>query len=328
MVVVILLVGIALLSFAITFWVRSYALKHLLDIPNQRSSHLQPIPRGGGLAIVVVFFLSLLFYFFKGQLEFRLLCAFIVSLLIAGIGFWDDHQHIAARWRLAVHISAALIAVFFLQSSVSLMAGFSVFFLVWSLNLFNFMDGIDGIAGSEAVFVSTSLAGLMWFVNPDLALLGAIFASANLGFLFLNWPPAKIFMGDIGSGFLGFVLGLFILIYSQETAVFLVVGLMLFSVFITDATYTLLTRVLTGEKWHQAHCTHAFQHAAKRYGHLRVLLAVWVINLIWVLPITIAVFLKPKYGFSGMLVVYIPLIFLAYKFNAGRQKPLQPNLKY
>jgi len=140
-----------------------------------------------------------------------------------------------------------------------------------------------------------------------------------LGFLLLNWPPAKIFMGDVGSGFLGFVLGLLILIYNQDTAIFLVVGLMLFSVFITDATYTLLTRVLTGEKWYQAHCTHAFQHTAKRYGHLRVLLAMWAINLFWVLPVTIVVFVKPEYGLLGMIAVYMPLIFLVYKFNAGRQ---------
>ena len=318
MIVAILLVSIVLLSLGLTFWVRSYAHKHLLDIPNQRSSHRQPTPRGGGLAIVVVFFLSILVCFFKGQLEFRLLSVFTASLLIAVIGFWDDHQHIAARWRMAVHIGAALIAVLLLQS-FSLMAGFSVFFLVWSLNLFNFMDGIDGIAGSEAVFVATALAGLMWFVNPDLAWLGAIVAAASLGFLLLNWPPAKIFMGDVGSGFLGFVLGLLILIYSQEKTVFIVVGLMLFSVFITDASYTLLTRVLTGEKWYQAHCTHAFQHAAKRYGHLRVVLAMWAINLFWVLPVSIVVFLKPEYGFLGMIAVYIPLIFLAHKFNAGRQ---------
>jgi Fuc2NAc and GlcNAc transferase len=327
MIVTILLVGIVLLSLSITFWVRSYALKHLLDIPNQRSSHQQPTPRGGGLAIVVVFFLSILFCFFKDLLEFRFLCVFMVSLLIAVIGFWDDHQHIAARWRMTVHIGAALIAVLLLQS-VSLMAGFSVFFLVWSLNLFNFMDGIDGIAGSEAVFVATALAGLMWFVNPDLAWLGAIVAASSLGFLLLNWPPAKIFMGDVGSGFLGFVLGLLILIYNQDTAIFLVVGLILFSVFITDATYTLLTRILTGEKWYQAHCTHAFQHAAKRYGHLRVLLAMWAINIFWILPVTVTVFLRSEYSFFGMIAVYIPLIFLAYKFNAGRQKPLQANLKY
>ena len=318
MIVVISLVSIVLLSLGLTFWVRLYALKHLLDIPNQRSSHRQPKPRGGGLAIVVVFFLSILFCFFKGQLEFRLLSVFTASLLIAVIGFWDDHQHIAARWRIAVHIGAAIIAVLLFQS-VSLMAGFSVIFLVWLLNLFNFMDGIDGIAGSEAVFVATALAGLMWFVNPDLAWLGAIVAAASLGFLLLNWPPAKIFMGDVGSGFLGFVLGLLILIYSQETAVFLVVGLMLFSVFITDASYTLLTRIFTGEKWYQAHCTHAFQHTAKRYGHLRVLLAMWAINLFWVLPVTIVVFVKPEYGLLGMIAVYMPLIFLVYKFNAGRQ---------
>lgn len=319
MFIVILLAGIVLISLGLTFWVRSYALKHLLDVPTHRSSHHQPTPRGGGLAIVVAFFISLLLCFSNGLLNFQLLCAFLVGLIIAGIGFWDDHQHIAARWRLAVHIGAAITIIVILQDFSLLQGFFGVLFLAWMLNLFNFMDGIDGIAGSEAVFVAASLAGFMWFVNTEMAWLGATLAASSLGFLIPNWPPAKIFMGDVGSGFLGFILGLLILVYSQISPVFFIIGLILFSVFITDATYTLLTRVLTGEKWHQAHCSHAFQHTAKRYGHLRIILAVWAINLFWVLPVSITVFLKPEYGLFGMLAVYMPLIFLANKFNAGRQ---------
>lgn len=319
MLVAILLMAVVLISLGFTFWVKSYALNHLLDIPTHRSSHHQPTPRGGGLAIVMTFLFSVLQCFFNDLLDFRLLCVFMVGLVIAIIGFWDDHQHIAALWRLTVHISSAIIVIFLLQDFSLIRGFFGVFFLVWILNLFNFMDGIDGIAGSEALFVSASLAGFMWFVNTDMAWLGATLAASSLGFLILNWPPAKIFMGDVGSGFLGFILGILILVYSQVSPVFFVIGLTLFSVFITDATYTLLTRVLTGEKWHQAHCAHAFQHAAKQFGHLRVILAIWVINLFWVLPVAFMVFLKPEYGYSGMLAVYTPLIFLAYKFNAGRQ---------
>jgi Fuc2NAc and GlcNAc transferase len=318
MLVTILLAGVVLITLGFTFWVRSYALKHLLDVPTHRSSHQQPTPRGGGLAVVVTFFLSVLLCFFNGLLDFKLMCAFSVGLVIAGIGFWDDHQHIAARWRLTIHISAAIIVIFLLQDFSLARGFFGMLFLVWMLNLFNFMDGIDGIAGSEALFVSASLAGFMWFSNSEMAWLGATLAASSLGFLILNWPPAKIFMGDVGSGFLGFTLGILILAYSQVSPVFLVIGLILFSVFITDATYTLITRILTGEKWHQAHCTHAFQHSAKKHGHLRVILVIWVFNLFWVLPVAIAVFLNPEYRFLGIVAVYLPLIILAYTFKAGR----------
>lgn len=320
---IILLVVVALISFTVTLLVRFYALNHLLDIPNHRSSHQQPTPRGGGLGVVVAFICGLLFLYFFGNLEIGWIKIFAVSFLVAGIGFWDDHRPVAAHWRLLVHVCAATLAVFLLKeqspSQYSLFISFAIgFFLVWSLNLFNFMDGIDGIAASEAIFVSLSLGGLMWFINSNLALLGFVLAVSSLGFLTLNWPTAKIFMGDIGSGFLGFVLALLILIYSQVEASFLFIGLILFAVFITDATMTLLARFARGEKWYQAHCSHGYQHAAKNYGHLKVLLVVWGINLFWLLPVVILVFMNPAWTVMGMLVAYLPLIFITYHFKAGR----------
>ncbi len=320
----VLLLAAVLISLAVTLLVRFYARHHLLDIPNHRSSHQLPTPRGGGLGIVVAFYAVLLFLFFTGRIESPWFYALLASLLVAGIGFWDDHQSLAARWRLLVHLGAAMLAVFFLggqlttQFSGLMTLLLSVFFLVWSLNLFNFMDGIDGIASSEAVFVSVVLGGLMWFINSDLALVALVLAASSMGFLILNWPTAKIFMGDIGSGFLGFVIALLILIYSQVSTVFLPIGLIVFSVFIVDATMTLITRFLRGEKWYQAHCSHAYQHAARQYGHLKVLLMVWVINLFWLLPIAIWIFLNPGYGLVGSLIAYLPLIFLAHHFKAGR----------
>ncbi len=320
----VLSVVVLLISAAVTLLVRFYARQHLLDIPNQRSSHQLPTPRGGGLGIVVGFYASLLFLFFSGSITSNSFYAFLAGLPVAGIGFWDDHQPLAARWRLLVHVGSAILAGYFLEGySATLFSGLiaissTLFFLVWSLNLFNFMDGIDGIAGSEAVFVSLSLASLMWFVNEDLALVGLSLAASSVGFLVFNWPRATIFMGDISSGFLGFVIALLILIYSQVAPVFLLVGLIVFAVFIVDATLTLMTRFLRGEKWYQAHCSHAYQHAAKKHGHLKVLLNIWAINLFWLMPIAIWVFLNPANGVLGLLVAYMPLIFLASHFKAGR----------
>ncbi len=320
----VLLFTVFLIAMAVTLLVRFYAIKHLLDIPNHRSSHQLPTPRGGGLGIVVAFYVAILFLYFSGTMESDRFYALLAGLPVAGIGFWDDHQPLAARWRLLVHLGAAMLALYFLreqltaQFSGAIAVLSSLFFLVWSLNLFNFMDGIDGIAGSEALFVFLSLASMMWFVNDDLALLGFSLAASSLGFLILNWPSAKIFMGDIGSGFLGFVIALLILIYSRVSHIFLLIGVIIFAVFIVDATLTLITRFLRGEQWYQAHCSHAYQHASKQYGHLKVLLNVWAINIFWLLPIAIWVFLNPTNGLLGLLVAYLPLIFLAHYFKAGR----------
>jgi Fuc2NAc and GlcNAc transferase len=104
---------------------------------------------------------------------------------------------------------------------------------------------------------------------------------------------------------------------AQQAAVMLYCGLILFGIFIVDATYTLLYRFGSGQKWYDAHCSHTFQHAAKQYGHLSVLLVCWAINLCWLLPISLLVFLHPAYALFGLLLAYSPLLYLAYLFKAG-----------
>ena len=190
--------------------------------------------------------------------------------------------------------------------------------LVWFLNLFNFMDGTDGIAASEAVFVSGALGGYLYYLDPLSFDVAISLVAAALGFLLWNWPKAKIFMGDVGSGFLGLVLGILILMAARQAAVLLYCGLILFGIFIVDATYTLIYRFLSGQKWYDAHCSHTYQRAAKRFGHLKVLLASWIINLFWLLPISLLVFLHPHYALLGMLLAYLPLLYLAFYFKAGR----------
>ena len=329
---------ILLVSIALTGLIRYYALsRKLLDIPNQRSSHTLPTPRGGGLAIVLAFIFAMLLMFFMQHQDAKILTVFISTLLVAGIGFCDDHGHVPARWRFLTHLLAASWVMIFLhgmplvllpapldwvlhRSIVDLSwLGYAigVFLLVWFLNLFNFMDGTDGIAASESLFVSLALAGYLFYLDQVLCLLAINLAAASLGFLAWNWPKAKIFMGDVGSGFLGLVLGILILMAAQQAAVMLYCGLILFAIFIVDATYTLLYRFCSRQKWYDAHCSHTYQHAAKRYGHLPVLLTCWVINLCWLLPISFLVFLHPAYALVGLLFAYTPLLYLAYLFKAG-----------
>lgn len=323
--------SIFVLSFVTTYFIKCYAQKNLMDIPNQRSSHQIATPKGGGLAIIAAFFFAVSVGVLEHQIEQYTYYLLLLSILVAAIGFWDDHQPIPASWRFMVHFLVAVGALSLLQGFPLLVVGdtaydlgiygyfVGVIFLVWLLNLFNFMDGIDGLAASEAIFVAASLACFLYTLDFQLFFIATALAFSCSGFLIWNWPLAKIFMGDVGSGFLGLVLAILILMVSHQSPVFLAIGMILTAVFFVDATYTLLVRMATGQKWYDAHCSHAYQHAAKQYGHLRVVQFVWGINLIWLFPVALCTYLFPEFNIVTVIIAYIPLVYLTIKFNAGKQ---------
>ena len=315
-------------SFVLTNLIRRYTLKkNLIDLPNDRSLHTIPTPRGGGLSIVVTFFVAISFV---NSLSQDIYIALVGSgVLIAVIGFWDDHGHIAARWRLLSHFVAAAWVIFWLGEVPEFqLFGFSIdagwigmvivaFFLVWLLNLFNFMDGIDGIAASETIFVSCSGAYFSW-VNgfESLSFLSFLLAVSTTGFLILNWFPAKIFMGDVGSSFLGLMLGVIAYVYIIEGGL-IWIWLILLAIFLVDSGVTLIRRVLNGERWYEAHCSHAYQNAARKWVHKKVTVSVIIINLFWLLPLAVISQLMPDLGLWIMLLAFTPLIVVALKFKAG-----------
>ncbi|MGH8418497.1 MAG: MraY family glycosyltransferase [Pseudomonas sp.] len=320
-------------SFALTYWLRRYALhKSLLDIPNGRSSHTVPTPRGGGVAIVVSYLAALTLLFGDGALALPVFLAMGgAGLAIAALGFLDDHGHVAARWRLLGHFLSAVWALFWLGGlpPITLFGGtldigwlghaLTAVYLVWLLNLYNFMDGIDGIASVEAVCVCVSVA-LIYVLDGHFELIWQplLLATAVIGFLVWNFPPAKIFMGDAGSGFLGIVLGVLSLQAAWISSQLLMAWLILLGVFIVDATVTLIRRLVRGDKIYEAHRSHAYQFASRRYGkHLPVTSAVGAINLFWLLPVAIAVTQFGLDGAVGVIVAYIPLVILAFGFRAG-----------
>jgi Fuc2NAc and GlcNAc transferase len=327
-----LLLAVLLLSWGGTAALRGYALRrNLLDMPNQRSSHSVPTPRGGGLAIVLSFVLALGLAWALGWLESPLVLGFLgAGALVAVIGFLDDHGHVPARWRLLVHFLAAGWGLYWLGGLPPLQLGGMVLdtgipgllvglvYLVWLLNLYNFMDGIDGIAGVEAVSVCVAAVLICVLLGHwREALLPAILAMASAGFLLWNFPPAKIFMGDAGSGFLGLVLGLISLQMAWLEPQLLWAWLILLGVFLVDASMTLLRRFWRGEKVYQAHRSHAYQHASRQLGrHLPVTLAVAAINMFWLAPLAVWVAL----GGNVWLILplaYAPLLCLAVKYRAG-----------
>lgn len=327
-------VGGAVSAWVLTGLVLRYARRRLLDIPNERSSHAVPTPRGGGLAIALVVSAGLLVQALVGALDSRT----SASLLAAGgavawIGWLDDRKGVGPRARFGVHVAAILLVLVGTSGLGPLaMPGLppvavlnyvaAAFALAWLINLFNFMDGIDGIAGAEAVFFAIGLGLCLRVhgVEAGVAMpLAALIGASTLGFLAWNWPPARIFMGDVGSGFLGFGLGALALLAHRETSLNLWVPTILLGVFVTDATVTLLRRAARGERWYAAHRSHAYQWLARRHGaHRPVTLASIGLNLLWLLPLAALATLHPSWALPITILAYFPLVVLAWRAGAGR----------
>jgi Fuc2NAc and GlcNAc transferase len=322
--------------------VRRHALQHaILDIPNVRSSHSAPTPRGGGLAIVAAFMSALILLTLTGMLQIN-----VTLLLIAGggavaaTGYLDDRRSLPASVRICVHIIAATLAVFVLggitQQSLRNMglhgvwagALLAVMALTWSTNLFNFMDGVDGIAGSEAVFVAAAGAVLNWCYGGNIGLTAAMFvlAAATSGFLIWNWPPARIFMGDVGSGFLGFTLAVLGLAASRNGTTPIEVWAILSGVFLVDSTFTLLRRIVRGDRWFEAHRLHAYQYLARRWrAHMPVTVLAIGINLFWLFPWALIAAKYPSHARYSIIAALGPLAIVALLAGAGRKLPDKPS---
>ena len=192
--------------------------------------------------------------------------------------------------------------------------------IAWSINFFNFMDGIDGIAGSQAVFVATGVAVLGFTAGQgSVQSIGVLIAGASLGFLVWNWAPARIFMGDAGSGFLGFALAAasVLCLTAGRSATWVV--LILPAVFLADATVTLIRRASRRERLHHAHRSHAYQHLSRQWGsHARVTTLYIALDVAFLAPLGWFVWTAPQYGAVVVAAVYLLLSMLAFRSGAGR----------
>ncbi len=330
-------VASAAVSWGITGIVRRYATAgQVLDHPNARSAHSTPKPRGGGLAIVVVTSVAVAVLTAIGLVDVPLAAALLGGgILVAAVGFFDDRRSLPVRLRILAHCVAAAGAVYALGGLPPIRVGevvvqtgavgyvLATLGIVWSLNLFNFMDGIDGIAGSEGVFVAAagSLLALVAGASAGSVLLGIVFAASCAGFLAWNWPPAKIFMGDVGSGFVGFVLVMLALADARGNPVALLVWVILGGVFFVDATVTLARRLLRGQRVHEAHNSHAYQRLARRWkSHRRVTSGVWLLNVLWLLPCAFVAVRYPSQAARMVVVALVPLVVLTLLLGAGHSE--------
>ena len=307
------LVVVFLFSFFSTSYIRKYSLsRSLIDVPNDRSSHTVPTPRGGGLSISISVLLCVGLLYFAGWLKTEITMALgIGGLLVAVIGWIDDHKHIPALWRTVSYAIAAGWAVFCLGGLQSIKLGtyelmlgqfgsvLAVLGVVWLTNLYKFMEGTDGMAATQAICVGL-LAGILFWLEGQhgVAIVCFVISASSCGFLYWNWPPARIFMGDAGSCLLGFAFGVLSIIGEKGGTITIAIWFILLAVFIGDATLTLLMRIMKGEKWYQAHKSHAYQRLAQLgMSHKNLALSLLLINIMILWPMATMAFVWGEYSY-------------------------------
>ncbi len=279
-------------SLTLTGLVTRYARKHgMIDLPGDRHSHIEPTPRGGGAGLVVALTLAGLPW---GQqwsvLPFWLYCALPGFVVLGLLGWWDDKKPLSARLRFFIQllVSCYLILSFHhMDGNLGPIAAIVAFlFLLWMINLYNFMDGSNGMAGFQGVFAGLTLAWLFGRGGDyAAAVLSLAMASACMGFLPWNLGRAKVFMGDVASGSLGFAIAALLIYGVQNKGISLPVAWLVMLVFLCDSTLTLLARVLRGEQWYNPHKQHLYQQLIVRgWSHASVLSAYQSVNLVLVVP--------------------------------------------
>ncbi len=294
----------------------------LVDRPNERSSHEEPTPHGGGLPLLLAFSAGWLLAAPWG-LDYIWLVTVTLCLMILGVV--DDFRDLSARLRFIMYgVACISTAAVLFRTSLQLPTIFILlqvvglaFALLWALNLYNFMDGIDGLAASQCVLACVG-AALLAQSGPDgsnYARICLLLAVSQLGFLLWNWAPARLFMGDAGSISTGFLMAGLAAYGGISGKISFATWAVLLAVFITDASYTLAWRLFTGQNFTQAHKLHAYQRLSRYWGsHRRVVLLVLGINIIWLYPMAWAVHQWPGSTLYFVILAYIPLLIGVAKF--------------
>lgn len=310
---VLLILTLGIFSFLLTYLIRRFALKNkIVSIPNERSLHTIPTPLGGGLAIVLTWYIGITIFYFYGIIDKFLYFALLSGVLLAIVSLIDDIMGLRPIFRLIIHFITAILAFAFLHGLRPLIIpGFDINYqyivypfaivgMVWFINLYNFMDGVDGLASVEAIIICLVLFAFSGNI------INILLIACITGFLYWNWPKAKIFMGDVGSTQLGFIL-VVLGIYFHNTFKFSILNwIMLSSPFWFDATLTLFRRWSDGGKLSESHRKHAYQRIVQAgYSHHKVIFFFILINIFIVLMIML---------YREIKVLQIPLFLLSLTF--------------
>lgn len=287
----------------------------LADV-NERSSHAVPTPTMGGFAIWLLTLGYLVYLTIAGLApgwEIAVACC-----LIGLVGLWDDLRPLSARLRLAVQFIAAILVVSTVGSEEQwLLICLLIVSVVWFTNLYNFMDGIDGLAASQALVFCAGVEVLSGGLTGWSGEIVWVLLGTNLAFLTFNWAPAKIFMGDVGSGLLGLTIAALAIEAWLSGQMSLVACLILLAGFWFDASYTLCVRVVTRQSFTVAHRSHLYQRLASKKGHLWTTNAFLAFAVFWALPLAWLSLRFPVWQWAALIIALVPLSILCYLFRAG-----------
>ena len=310
-----------IISVITTSFIRDFSIKkNLLDIPNNRSSHTVPKPKGGGIAIIIPFLITILVLFFCEMIDVAITKSLITGLIfVALVGLVDDYKNLSATVRMIVYLISAWISLYFIGGLKSISINeysyylgnigyyLGILFLVWLINLYNFMDGTDGFAGVQTICVSVFCFFLLYLSNnTSLSIIMLCLASSSIGFLYWNWAPAKIFMGDVGSCTIGFLFGVFSIYTENEGVISIIVWTILLAPFIGDTTLTLIKRISNNEKWYRAHNTHAYQKLHQcGVSHDELALKLFLVNILLIWPLAYFAHTYQNYSLFMLILSYI-----------------------
>ena len=321
-----------LVSFLGIYLLKKNALQlNLVAIPNERSLHNKVTPRGGGVIIAIIFLsFNLVFYISSQMKTAEFLALFGGGLIMSVTGFLDDILELKASIRFLIQFLTAGWGLYWVGgiSSIAFFEGLSgslcmtinavaVVVLVWFINAFNFMDGIDGLATSGATFFSLSVGS--YFLWQDVEPYGSlliILAACSLAFLCFNWPPAKMFLGDAGSTFFGYLFGVMLIITVKNSNLSIWTWLIVLAYFITDTTTTTFLRLCLVKGWYHPHRSHAYQNLARILdSHKFVTSLITGINVFYILPLAYLSTQYQQYGWLAFLASVIPIFVFVLKYG-------------
>jgi Fuc2NAc and GlcNAc transferase len=296
--------------------------------PNFRALHQKSIPRGGGVIFAVVFSCSIFLLWIFNFIPFKLFTIFgIGGFFVTSFGFVDDVIDITALKKLFTQLFISTITFFCLYEDIVKVFDwlpvifvfiFVIIFLVWMINAYNFIDGIDGMAATGAIFISGASALIILLTNGafEIIIISLLLMTCVGAFIIFNWPPASIFMGDSGSIFLGYFFGVLILYTTFTGSISYWTWIIIFGYYIADTSLTLIIRLIIVKKWYRAHRSHAYQNLARiSNNHLKVTMGVLIYNLIWLLPLALMSVKFPNVAIIFTLVAIIPAVMVSYKFG-------------
>ena len=315
-----------------TFRYRQFGREHgIIARINSRTLHEKVVPRGGGIVFGSAFSLLILVTWLFGGLSTRLTLALgLGGAAATAIGFIDDMHEVRALKKLGTHVCLAIFllvtlypfVVPVLRNSATWLAiviiGALLFTPVWLINVYNFIDGIDGFAIIGSVCICAAAVIVMAITGGDRELLFAfaLLGACSLGFLFWNVPPASIFMGDAGSMFLGYCFAALLLTTVLTGQISIWTWIAILGYFIADTTTTTVSRLFLVKNWYGVHRSHAYQNLARIYkSHAKVTYGVTLYHLLWALPLAVWSAIRPQWAPAAAMLCVTPGIIWTLKFG-------------